>query len=128
MKAETTISNDPVVSECRSPAMTDSQFSVAWNRVCKWRRHGNELWVYEAILCGRTLLNGRPTLKIAARLAAINEERVNENAAPDLFWQDARRKLGRMSRLSQRDIWQIERMVAERPVPQWSAQPPHATV
>ena len=49
--------------------MTDSQFSVAWNRVCKWRRHGNELWVYEAILCGRTLLNGRPTLKIAARLA-----------------------------------------------------------
>jgi hypothetical protein len=51
----------------------------------------------EAILLERVLLDGRPRLEIVARLAAIDEDRTDEAAARDLFWRDARRKLGKQS-------------------------------
>jgi hypothetical protein len=68
----------------------------------------------EAILLERVLLDGRPQLEIVARLAAIDEDRTDEAAARDLFWRDARRKLGKLRRLSPRDIWQVEIMLAMR--------------
>jgi hypothetical protein len=47
------------------------------------------------------------------------------------FWHDARRKLGKLRRLSARDIWAIEIMLAKRtpkpePVLPQSPQPLHA--
>jgi hypothetical protein len=98
------------------------EFSITWNRVCRWRRRGgDEVWAYEATLTERVLLNGGPTLMIAARLATINEERIDDLGECEQFWSAARRKLGRMSRLSARDVWHIEALLAERiarPVPQ----------
>jgi hypothetical protein len=63
-------------------------------------------WLIEAILCERVLLEGKPQMKIVARLAAINEERVGEISERDYFWSQARRKLGKLRRLNDREIWQ----------------------
>jgi len=92
-------------------------FEICWNRrrFLEWRRDPeNAPLVIEAILLERVLLDGRPQLEIVARLAAIDEDRSDEAAARDLFWRDARRKLGKLRRLSPRDIWQVEILLAER--------------
>ena len=52
-------------------------------------------------------------------------------ASRNLFWHDARRKLGKFRRLTQRDVWAIEIMLAKRipkpePVLPQSPQPLHA--
>ena len=67
----------------------------------------------EAILLERVLLDGRPQLKSSRGLPAIDENRIDEAAARDLFWRDARRNLGKLRRLSPRDIWQVEILLAE---------------
>src|SRR5690242_15723248 len=62
----------------------------------------------------------RPQLRIVTRLASINEERVNDVSERDFFWSQARKRLGKLRRLSPRDIWQIEVMLGNRipkPVP-----------
>ena len=53
-----------------------SSFSVCWNRRrLAWRRHSERApWQLEAILCERVLLEGRPQLRIVARLAGILED------------------------------------------------------
>jgi hypothetical protein len=92
-------------------------FEICWNRrrFLEWRRDPeNAPLLIEAILLERVLLDGRPQLEIVARLAAIDENRIDEAAARDLFWRDARRKLGKLRRLSPRDIWQVEILLAER--------------
>ena len=92
-------------------------FEICWNRrrFLEWRRDPeNAPLLIEAILLERVLLDGRPQLEIVARLAAIDEDRTDEAAARDLFWRDARRKLGKLRRLSPRDIWQVEIMLAMR--------------
>jgi hypothetical protein len=99
-----------------------SSFSVCWNRRrLAWRRHSERApSQLEAILCERVLLEGRPQLRIVARLAGILEDEIDSPASCDQFWHDARRKLGKLGRLSQRDVWQIEIVVAKRiakPVP-----------
>ena len=71
-------------------------------------------WLIEAILCERVLLEGKPQMKIVARLAAINEERVGEISERDYFWSQARRKLGKLRRLNDREIWQIESLLDKR--------------
>jgi len=96
-------------------------FEVCWNRRrLEWRRDPeNASCLIEAILLERVLLDGRPQLEIVARLAAIDEDRTDETAARHLFWREARRKLGKLRRLSLRDIWQIESVLAKRiPKPQ----------
>jgi hypothetical protein len=92
-------------------------FEICWNRrrFLEWRRDPeNAPLLIEAILLERVLLDGRPQLEIVAPLATIDEDRTDEAAARDLFWRDARRKLGKLRRLSQRDIWQIESLLAQR--------------
>ena len=93
-----------------------SSFSVCWNRRrLAWRRHSERApWQLEAILCERVLLEGRPQLRIVARLAGILEDEIDNPASRDLFWHDARRKLGKLRRLTQRDVWAIEIMLAKR--------------
>jgi hypothetical protein len=99
-----------------------SSFSVCWNRRrLAWRRHSERApWQLEAILCERVLLEGRPQLRIVGRLAGILEDEIDNPASRDTFWHDARRKLGKLRRLSQSDIWQIEILISARiakPVP-----------
>ena len=55
-----------------------SSFSVCWNRRrLAWRRHSERApWQLEAILCERMLLEGRPQLRIVARLAGILEDEI----------------------------------------------------
>jgi hypothetical protein len=116
--------------------------SIPRFRICTWtlRQHGNVALVratsvdqpVDAVcsqvrsrtrkdrLCSlkqslleRVLLDGRPQLKSSRGLPAIDENRIDEAAARDLFWRDARRKLGKLRRLSPRDIWQVEILLAE---------------
>jgi len=93
------------------------RFEICWTRrrFLEWRRDPeNAPLLIEAILLERVLLDGWPQLEIVARLAAIDENRIDEAAARDLFWRDARRTLGKLRRLSPRDIWQVEILLAER--------------
>jgi hypothetical protein len=92
-------------------------FEICWSRrrFLEWRRNPeNAPLLIEAILLERVLLDGSPQLEIVTWLAAIDEDRTDEAAARDLFWRDARRKLGKLRRLSPRDIWQVEIMLAMR--------------
>ena len=99
-----------------------SIFEICWNRrrFLEWRRNPENVpMLIEAILLERVLLEGSPQLEIVAWLAAIDEDRTDEAAARGLFWRDARRKLGKLRRLSPRDIWQVEILLAKRiPKPQ----------
>jgi hypothetical protein len=102
-----------------------SSFSVCWNRRrLAWRRLSERApWQLEPILCERVLLEGRPQLRIVARLAGILEDKIDNPASRDTFWHDARRKLGRLRRLDQRDIWSIEIMLTKRIPRATPAQP-----
>jgi hypothetical protein len=93
-----------------------SSFSVCWNRRrLAWSRHSERApWQLEAIFSERVLLEGRPQLRIVRQLAAILEDQIDDPASRDKFWHDARRKLGKLSRLKQRDIGQIEVLLATR--------------
>ena len=85
------------------------EFSLAWNR-----RSESAPWQLECILCERVLLEGRPQLRIVGRLAGLLEDELDNPASRDQFWNDARRKLGKLRRLTQRDILAIETMLAKR--------------
>jgi hypothetical protein len=107
-------------------------FEICWNRrrFLEWRRDPeNAPLLIEAILLECVLLDGWPQLEIVARLAAIDEDRTDEAAARDLFWRDARRNLGKLRRLSPRDIWQVEITLAKRiPKPQNRMSPQPSTM
>ena len=98
-------------------------YDLAWNRS---RLTEAAPWQLEADLCERVLLEGHTQVRVVGRLAGILEDKIENPAHRDKFWHDARRKLGKLRRLSQRDIWQIELLLARtvRPV---SMHPP-ATV
>jgi hypothetical protein len=105
-------------------------FEICWSRrrFLEWRRNPeNAPLLIEAILLERVLLDGSPQLEIVAWLAAIDEDRTDEAAARDLFWRDARRKLGKLRRLSPRDIWQVEILLAKR-IPKPQKRMPSQTV
>jgi hypothetical protein len=93
-----------------------STYSVAWNRSWLVWSKRSELppWAVESILLERTLIEGKPALRIIARLAKILEDELDNPASRDKFWHDARRKLGKLRRLDQRDIEAIETLIAER--------------
>jgi len=84
-----------------------TEFSIAWNRR-QWSRQ------LECLLIQRVIVAGQPALKVDGRLAAILEDQVNEIAARDSFWHAVARKLGRKRKLSPRDIWAIEALIAQR--------------
>ena len=91
-------------------------FDIAWNRawLTWYRRSESAPFRWEAILCERTLIEGKPALRIIARLARILEDELDDVAARDQFWRDARRKLGKLRRLQPRDIAEIEHLLAKR--------------
>ena len=81
-------------------------------------------------MCERALIGGHPTLRIAGRLAGILEDEIVV-ASRDQCWHAARRKLGKLHRLTQRDVLAIEIMLAKRipkpePVQPQSPQSLHA--
>jgi hypothetical protein len=96
--------------------MIMSSFDVCWNRtwLTWYRRSESAPLRLEAILCERTLIEGKPALRIVGRLAGILEDELDNPASRDQFWRDASRKLGKLRRLNQRDIGQIETMLAKR--------------
>ena len=68
----------------------------------------------QAVLCERVLLEGRPSIKVVCQIARYIEDRQDDLAEREFFWSQARKRLGRMSRLKPRDIWQIETLLAKR--------------
>jgi hypothetical protein len=98
------------------PETAAQSFEIAWHRRrLEWRRQPeNAPWLTEAILLGRTLIEGRPALRIVCRIASINEERIGEAAAQEAFWHATRARLGRLYRLSPRDRAAVEALLATR--------------
>ena len=97
-------------------------YDVAWNRSWLVWSKRSELppWAVESILLERTLIEGKPALRIIARLAKILEDELDNPASRDQFWRDASRKLGKLRRLNQRDIEAIETLIAKwipKPMP-----------
>jgi hypothetical protein len=88
-------------------------FDIAWNRRAahQWRKHA-DAFVIEAVLTERALLDGRPAIKVVCRIATIDEDRVDDIGAADRFWHAARERLGRLHRLSGRDVDEIEALIA----------------
>ena len=92
-------------------------YDVAWNKSwLVWSKRSERAapWAVECILFERTLIEGKPALRFIARLAKILEDELDNPASRDQFWRDASRKLGKLRRLDQRDIGQIETMLAKR--------------
>ncbi len=97
-------------------------FEIAWNRRRLARRqHGQRApFVQDAVLLERVLLGDRPHLKIVCRVASVIEDRQNDPAERDRFWSFARARLGKIHRLSQGDLDEIESALANKvpkPVP-----------
>jgi hypothetical protein len=59
-------------------------------------------------------LRASRNLRMVARLDGILEDEIDSVPARDAFWHQVRKKLGKLRRLSQSDIWQIEVMVSAR--------------
>jgi hypothetical protein len=101
-----------------------SSYSLAWNRRRLENRRDPEAstWKLECVLLQRMLIEGKPALRIVSTLAAIFEHQLDDSAARDLFWSAARKKLGKLRRLTTRDIPAIEILIADR-VPKPSPLP-----
>jgi hypothetical protein len=103
-----------------------NKFDIAWpRRYLEQRKHST--WLVEAVLLERRLIAGQPRLQLVCRLACIDEDRTDELACCEKFWADARARLGRLYRLTDRDIDEIEALLAKRiakpqPVPQQAAE------
>jgi hypothetical protein len=93
-------------------------FDIAWPRKhVEWRGRPRENWFVEALLTERRLVNGRPQMQLFCRLAAIDEEHAHADGSIDArekFWADASRRLGRLYRLSDRDLDEIEALLVRR--------------
>jgi hypothetical protein len=101
-------------------------FDIAWTRRTghQWRKHPDG-WVIEANLVERVLLDDRPALRIVCRLVVIAEDKLDDVAARDQFWHDARARLGRLHRLNGRDRDEIEILLAmkvPKPAPREAAE------
>jgi len=96
-------------------------FDIAWTRrvAHQWRTKADD-WVIEATLTERVLLGGKPAIKVICRIAAIDEDKIDEEAARDRFWHAARARLGKLYRLDGHARDGIERLLAlkvPRPAP-----------
>jgi hypothetical protein len=106
-------------------ALTMSEsFELYWNRrQSEWRRRPQDApWLLEAVLLQRTLIGGRPALKLVRLLGTIGEDELaaGDLAACERFWATARRKLGKLRRLGPRDRDLVEQLLARkvpRPMP-----------
>jgi hypothetical protein len=95
---------------------TAKHFDVVWPRKhVEWRRR--ETWRLEAVLLERRIVDGKPAMQIICTLAAINEDEAHPDGAIEAqehFWHDVSRRLGRLYRLSDRDLDEIEACLAKR--------------
>jgi hypothetical protein len=105
-----------------------TKFDIAWPRRYFQRHRHEETWLLEAVLCERRLLDGRPQMQTICRLPSIPEEHANPDGVVevrDAFWHNARTRLGRLYRLTDRDLDEIEALLAQRvPKPQPVPSPP----
>jgi hypothetical protein len=94
-----------------------SRFDIAWPRKhLQWRRR-DDVWLIEAVLLERRIVNNKPQMQIVCRLASISEDEAHADGAIEArekFWHDASARLGRLFRLSDRDIDEIEACLAQR--------------
>ena len=69
------------------------EFSVAWNRKrLQWSKRSEcAQCQLEAILCERTLMEGKPVLRVVARLAGILEDEIDDSVARADLWNQAQR-------------------------------------
>jgi hypothetical protein len=106
------------------------KFDIAWPRKFFQRRRHEGIWLIDAVLLERKLgVDGKPTMQIVAKLASINEDRTDALDARERFWHDASSRLGRMTRLTDRDLDEIEALIAARiPKPSGPFGPPEKTV
>jgi hypothetical protein len=101
--------SDRARKSCRNFRSPGIARGLSWSK-----RSESAPWVVECILLERALIEGKPALRIIARLARYAEDRQTDVAEIENFWSTASRKLGKLRRLSQRDRWQIETMLAQR--------------
>jgi hypothetical protein len=103
-------------------------FQISWQRKhvqSRSRTRDYEQWFVEAHLIERKLVDGRPQMQLVCRLASISEVHANSEgaiAAREQFWSYAAARLGRLTRLSDRDLDEIEQLIARR-VPKPSPLP-----
>ena len=116
-------------------------FDVIWTkRKLQWsKRSETAPWTVDCHLLERKLIGGQPRWQISAQLGSIMEDKQTEVGERDRFWSTAQRKLGKLRRLTPRDVWSIETLIAAKipkPVPVYpvtvgpSANPitgPHTT-
>ena len=101
------------------------RFAIAWPRRYLERRK-YPTWLIEAVLLERKLIAGQPRLQLVCRLACIDEDRTEKVDCREKFWADARARLGRLYRLTDRDLDEIEELLARRvakPTPAATATP-----
>jgi hypothetical protein len=93
-----------------------SRFDIAWVRKhVEWRRR--ETWKVECVLLERRLLHGKPSMQIICIIGAIDEEHASPDSpveAREAFWHDASARLGRLHRLTDHDLDEIEACLAKR--------------
>jgi hypothetical protein len=94
-----------------------TKFEIAWPRKFFQRRRNEGVWLLEATLLERKILDGKPRMQIVCRLATIDEEHVSTDGAVEIreaFWHAAQARLGRLYRLTDRDLDEIETQLAAR--------------
>ena len=59
-------------------------FTVVWNRRCSaWRR--GETWYLEAVLVSRSIVAGRPQLRLVTAIASLAEDQLDDGLAREEF-------------------------------------------
>jgi hypothetical protein len=84
---------------------------IAWHLAASPRPDGIRFELC-AVLLQRALIGRTPALKVAANIARIDQGRVDDVDAQVAFWANARRRLGKLTRLRDRDRNAIEDQIA----------------
>jgi hypothetical protein len=89
-------------------------FEVRWERRRQEDRQNpdRDRWTLEATLVERILLESRPVYRSVKRLAAIPEEETCDLGATER--SGCALRLGNLRRLSERDRWHVESLIARR--------------
>jgi len=91
-------------------------YSIAWNRRRQESRKNpdRDRRSLECTLLERVLVEGRPAFKFVRRLASIPEDETESVAETERFWSACALRLGKLRRLTERDRWHIESLIAQK--------------
>ena len=91
-------------------------YSIAWNRRRQESRKNpdRDRRSLECTLLERALVEGRPAFKFVRRLASIPEDETESVAETERFWSACAFRLGKLRRLTERDRWHIESLIAQK--------------